>query len=433
MTRTTAAIVAAILAIGSTSTASAQAVDWQKHKGQSINLLMNNHPWTQAVRDMLKDFNAKTGIDVKLDIFNEEQFRARLTTVMRARSKDLDGYMSLTIREGQVFERAGWYEDLKSFIDNKALTEASWNYDDFGAGLRSAQTVNGKVVTIPINSEGPLFYWRKDIFAKCKVDEPMFLEDLPVAAKALKECDAKQGVWAARGLRPAVAYGMSAFIFNLGGSYTTPDGKPGLCQENTMAGLGMYANLLKDYGPPGATNHSFAQVIELLGQGRVAMVHESSNEFSNIMKFPGRSDDLGVKVLPKSKATGISKPVAIGWGLAMSPHSGNKEATWLFIQWVTSPEVQAKLVEAGVAPPRSTVFNGLEFQKWTSALPIRKAWADALVEIGKTGTGMYQTNTPRIPEAREIIGRAVQEVVLGQKSVKDAACAADVDLAKLEQ
>jgi multiple sugar transport system substrate-binding protein len=426
------AVAAGAVAAASVAGPASAQVDWQKYKGQEINVLLNNHPWTQALRDLSKEFTTKTGINVNMDVFGEEQFRARLTTVMQAKTGDLDGYMSLTIREGFVFDKAGWYQDLKPFIENKALTEANWNYEDFGAGLRSAHTINGKVVTIPINSEGPLFYWRKDIFEKCKVSEPKFLEDIPEAAKALKACDANQGVWAARGLRPQIPYGMAAFVHNMGGSFTTPEGKPGLCQEKTLAGLGMYASLLKDYGPVGAATHGFPQVIELLGQGRVAMVHESSNEFSNIMKFPGRDKDLGVKPLPPGKASGVSKPVTIGWGVAMSPYSTKKEATWLFWQWVTSAEIQGRLVNNGVAPPRSSVFNGEAFKKWSSELPIRQAWASALVEIGKTGTGMYQTNTPRIPESRELIGRAIQEALLGQKSIKDAACAADADLAKLE-
>ena len=44
--------------------------------------------------------------------------------------------------------------------------------------------------------------------------------------------------------------------------------------------------------------------------------------------------------------------------------------------------------------------------------PIRRAWADALVELGRTGTGVYQSPTDRIPEARDMIGNAVQQVVL---------------------
>ena len=113
----------AIAATGFTGAASAQ-VDWQKYKGQEINVLLNNHPWTQALRDLAKEFTAKTGVKVQMDVFGEEQFRARLTTVMQAKTGDLDGYMSLTIREGFVFDKAGWYQDLKPFIDNKSLTEA---------------------------------------------------------------------------------------------------------------------------------------------------------------------------------------------------------------------------------------------------------------------------------------------------------------------
>ena len=176
----------------------------------------------------------------------------------------------------------------------------------------------------------------------------------------------------------------------------------------------MYSNLLKDYGPPGALNHTFTQVIELLGQGRVAMTHESSNEFANIMRFPNRSSDLGVKVLPPGRETGISKPVAIGWTVAISAHSKRQPAAWLFLQWATSPEVQGKLVQAGVAPPRASVFGGESFKAWAAEMPIRQAWADALIEIGRTGTGVYQSPTDRIPEARDLIGGAMQQVVQGK-------------------
>jgi multiple sugar transport system substrate-binding protein len=64
-------------------------------------------------------------------------------------------------------------------------------------------------------------------------------------------------------------------------------------------------------------------------------------------------------------------------------------------------------------------------------MPIRKAWAESLIEIGKTGTGVYQSPTERVPEARDIIGTAVQEIVQGA-SPADAARKADEALAKLQ-
>ncbi|MEI8144166.1 MAG: extracellular solute-binding protein [Alphaproteobacteria bacterium] len=423
------------LALGASAAAApahAQAFNWRSQDGQTINLMLNNHPWSQAMRDLVGEFTAKTGIRTRIEIFNEEQFRARLTTLMQGRSADLDVFMSLTSREGAVFHRAGWYADLAPMIANPALTAPDFNYEDFGASIRSASTFGNQVVALPINQEGPLFYWRKDIFARCNVAEPMALEDLPDAAAKLRACDANQGVWAARGIRGAVPYALSAFIYNLGGSYALPDGKPGLSQPASVRGLEMYANLLKNYGPPGALNHTFTQVIELLGQGRVAMTHESSNEFANIMRFAGRAQDLGVKVLPPSRDTRISKPVAIGWTATISAHSRRQQAAWLFLQWATSREIQAKLVTAGVAPPRASVFQGAEFNAWVAEQPIRKAWADALIEIGRTGTGVYQSPTDRVPEARDLIGNAVQQIVQGQMSPADAARAADAELAKLQ-
>ena len=56
----------------------------------------------------------------------------------------------------------------------------------------------------------------------------------------------------------------------------------------------------------------------------------------------------------------------------------------------------------------------------------------ALVELGKTGSGVYQTQTDEIPKARDIIGGAMQEIVQGKASAADAAKAADAELAKLQ-
>ena len=414
--------------------AQAQNFNWKKHDGQTVNLLLNNHPWSQAVREMAPEFTARTGIKLRVEIFNEEQFRARLTTMMQAKSSDVDVFMSLKFREGATYDKAGWYADLSPLLASPASTAPDFNFNDFGDGLRHAETVNKKLVGLPINLEGPLFYWNKHIFQKCNVAEPMFLEDLPGTAAKLKACPAlgDATVWAARGIRGAISYAVSAFIYNMGGDFATKDGKPGLCQPGSVKGAEMYATLLKDYGPPGAANHTFTQVIEMLGQGRLAMTHESSNEFANIVRFPGRDKDIGVKVLPKGKASGISKPIVFGWGISVSNFSTKKDAAWYFLQWATSKEMETRLVKNGVAPPRTSVFNGAEFKAWTSEVPIRQAWANALIEISKTGTAISYPPTDRVIEARETVGGGVQKIFLGQANAKDAMCQVDVDLAKLQ-
>jgi multiple sugar transport system substrate-binding protein len=78
------------------------------------------------------------------------------------------------------------------------------------------------------------------------------------------------------------------------------------------------------------------------------------------------------------------------------------------------------------------VFGGEAFKTWAAEMPIRQAWADALIEIGRTGTGVYQSPTDRIPEARDLIGGAMQQVVQGKATALEAAKAADAELAKLQ-
>jgi len=407
------------------------AFDWKQFEGEEINLLLNNHPWTQAVRDMADEFTQKTGIEMNIEVFNEEQFRARLTTLMQAQSSDIDVFMSLKSREGEVFNNAGWYADLTPMLEDPAMTSPDYNYEDFGEALREAETIGGKVIGVPLNLEGPLFYWRKDVFEECGIERPQFLEDILPAAEKLQECKPEMIPWAARGLRGAVPYALAAFVYNKGGDFKTVDGEPGLCEPATIEAIDYYATLLGQYGPPGAANHTFTQVIELLGQGRVAMVHESSNEFANVVRFPERAEDIGIDVLPESRETGISRPVVIGWGLSVSEFSEDKGPAWYFLQWVTSAEVQERLVDAGVAPPRTSVFEGPAFMAWASELPVRQEWSDALVEIAETGTSVYQSPTTRIPEARDIIGRAVQRVMLGEQDAQTSACQANEELKAL--
>lgn len=434
MRHTLAVMSVAVAMTFSAGSAIAQAFNWKKHQGQTINLLLNNHPWSQAIKDNASDFTAKTGINLRVEVFNEEQFRARLNTMLLAKSSDVDVFMSLKFREGAMYDKAGWYADLTPLLNSPAATSPDFNFNDFGEGLRRAETIGGKLVGLPINLEGPLFYWNKDIFQKCNVAEPMFLEDLPEVAAKLKACPARGDatVWAARGIRGAISYAVSGFIYNSGGDFSGANGKPSMCNPNSIKGAELYATMLKDYGPPGAANHTFTQVIEMLGQGKLAMTHESSNEFANIMKFAGRDKDIGMKALPKGKASGISKPIVFGWGVSVSNFSTKKEPAWYFMQWATSAEMEAKLVKNGVAPPRSSVFNGPEFKAWTTELPVRQSWANALIEISRTGTAISYPPTERVVEAREMVGAAVQKVFLGQGNPKDTFCALDVDLAKLQ-
>ena len=387
----------------------AQGFDWQAHKGETIDFLTENHPWSNAVVTRLADFTKLTGITVRVDSLQEAQMRQRAATLLQSKSSSFDAFMSLKSFEGTLYASAGWYADIGAMAADTKLTDPGYNLIDFGAGLRAGETFNGKLDGIPLNIEGPIVYYRKDIFEKCNIAPPTTLDALRAAAATIKACDTSIIPFAARGLKIAVPYVLSNVIHNMGGDYFA-SGKPALCGGVGEKAIDWYAGMLKDFGPPGSVNNSFLQLRELYGQGRVAMIFESSNEFGEIMKFAHRADDTQVMLLPPGP--GGSHPTIIGWGLSINAFSKKQDAAWLFVQWATSKAMDGELALAGIAPPRASVAISPDYQKFLAASPLRQVWAALLDNMGRTGNPEVGPPVTRQPQAREIIGDAVDQVCL---------------------
>ncbi|MBU6499297.1 MAG: sugar ABC transporter substrate-binding protein [Rhodospirillales bacterium] len=416
-----------MLAALSGTAARAQGFDWQAHKGETINFLTENHPWSNQVVKDIPAFEKLTGITVRVDTFQEQQMRQRLVTMLQSKSPGVDVFMSLKSIEGRLYARAGWYADLTPLKAAPGATDPAYDFADLSHALVAGETFANRLDGIPLNIEGPIVFYRKDVFAKCGIAPPTSLDALAAAAAKIKTCEPAMIPWTTRGLKPALPYTFSNVLHNFGTDYFDAAGKPNLCSPAGEKAIGWYADMLRRFGPPGAVNDSFLQISQLYGQGRAAMAFESSNEFGDIMKFPARQKDTGVMLLPPGP--GGSKPTVIGWGLSISAFSRHQAAAWLFLQWATSKEMQAKLALGGIAPPRASVADGAAYQAWLRELPVRQDWAHLLNVIGSTGTSEVGPPLVRQPQAREFIGDAVDKVLLGQASAHDAACAADKGLA----
>jgi len=419
-----------VLALLASSAAAQQAeFDWKRYEGETLNFLSSNHPWSNAVMKRIGEFLSLTGIGVRTETFQEQQMRQRLVTLLQSRSRELDLFMSLKSREGLTFYEAGWYRDLYAFVNDPSMTSPDYDFEGLSRALVAAEVYDGVLTGIPLNIEGPVFYYRTDILERCSVQPPTTLEEIETAAQAIRACDPDIVPFASRGLAPAVAYTLSNFLHNAGATYLDEDGRSNLCSDAAVGAIDLYSRLLRDYGPEGVVNYSFYQLTTLTGEGRVAMSFMSSNEFGNIMAYEGRSDDLAIMPLPPG--AGGSVPTVIGWGISMSDFAQNPGPAWYFIQWATSPEMQLQLAFEGLAPPRAAVAASAEYRAWVEELPIRQNWVNVLEELGSTGTSEVGPPIKNQPESRQIIGEAIQQVILNQASARDAACAADVRINRL--
>lgn len=400
----------------------ASAFDWKKHNGTTITFISANHPWANAILKYKDEFTALTGINLKVDSFQEQQARQRMLTILQSKSSDMDVFMSLKSRDGMLYSKAGWYADLSEFASNAIAPD--FNIDDFGKGALDGERFDGKLYGIPLNVEGPVIFYRKDVFAELGIAEPKTLEELEAACKLLKETKPGMYPFATRGLKSALPYTFSNFLHNMGGTYVV-DGKSNLTAPISRKAFNFYANMLQEYGPPGSVNNTFYQTTALYRDGRVVMDFESSNEFNGIMEGGARLNDTGVMLLPQA-ADGINKPTVIGWGISVSAFSKKQEAAWYFIMWATSPEMQEKLIADGICPPRLSALQSETFKKWQEVTPVRAEWAAAIIKMSEIGTSdVLGPGVVNQPEGRDIIGQAVNEIMLGQKSVDDATSNAD--------
>jgi multiple sugar transport system substrate-binding protein len=400
--------------------ASAQEFNWKKHQGKTVTFLANNNPVANALLKYKGEFEQLTGITLKVDSYQEQQMRQRLVTVMNSRSDEVDVFMSLPSREGLQFAKAGWYASLNDLV--KTATAKDYDFADLSPGMVKDATYNNQITGVPLNVEGPVVYYRKDLFQKCGVAFPKSLAELETASAKLKSCEPGVTPFASRGLKPAAPFTFSVFLHNMGGQYMR-DGKSQLCSKEGQAALDLYSRMLKNYGPPGVVNYSFYQISSLFKEGRAAMGFESSNELRNVMEGGARAKDTGIGVLPAGP--GGSHPTVIGWAMSISAHSKNKEAAWYFLQWATSRGVQEKLALEGVAPPRASVANAPQFKAWVDQEPVRKEWVAAINELSRTGTSEVGYPIVANPASREHIGQAINELLLGQKPVGQACADAD--------
>lgn len=406
-----------------TSVTHAADFDWKKFQGKTITFLANNNPVSQALLANKADFEKLTGITVKVDSYQEQQMRQRLVTVMNAHSDEVDVFMTLPSREGEQFAAAGWYADLTAMA--KSEVAADYDYAGLSPALLKAGTFGGKLTSVPMNLEGPILYYRTDIFKKCGVDKPGTIADVEAAAKKLKACDANVTPFVSRGLKAAVAYTFSNVLHNMGGSYIA-NGKSNLCSDKGKKALETYSGLLRDFGPPGVVNYSFYQISALYRSGRAAMAFESSNELRTVMEGGERLKDTALLPFPAGDAGTV--PTAIGWGMSVSAYSKQADAAWYFLQWATSPAEQKLMALQGVAAPRSSVANDPDYRKWIDEQPVRKEWQAALDVLASKGSSEVGYPIIANPESREFIGQAVQDLLLKQKPVEQACADADKEL-----
>lgn len=207
------------------------------------------------------------------------------------------------------------------------------------------------------------------------------------------------------------------FMKNWGGGVFDSEGRPNLDTPENIAGLTFWADLWK-FSPPGQAEYSLIDVPTVMGNGIAAQTIAFSDFVLGVDKpgggaYAGKFVYGGIPVNaenPEARSAGGEPSL-----MALSIHSKNQEATYLFMQWMIDKNTQAKLMEtgAGGVPIRRSSFD-LDVMSEPTRLSLYNAMATSL---------QYVRAKPKAPNFFEIdstMAPLVQQVGIGQITAEEA-------------
>lgn len=387
------------------------------YAGTTIRVLFANHPWTDAVKPLLAQFQQQTGITVKAESYGETQLSQKLTVEFVSGNSDVDVFMNRPLQDGQLFQKNGWYTDLKPYVTDSSKTPADYDFSDFSAKAVSTTTIKGKLTAIPVVVEHEVLYYRKDLLQKAGLQVPKTLDELQRDAVLLNAPGDHYG-FVARGMQAAAVTQFSSYLYSEGGDWFDPATKKAtLTTPQAIAAFNLYGKLLHDSGPLGVVNMNWPQAVAVFAQGKAALYTDADSIYNNVLD-PSKSrvaSDTGIAPFPAGPSGSVPYAV-VPWSLSMSATAPHKGAAWEFIKWVTSKSI-TRTIQGGSAVPeaRTSVYK--------DPAGVAKFPADyvATAQAEANGRSFDRPYIVQVVQARDIIGSVIVASIQGQ----DVAAAAD--------
>ncbi len=326
--------------------------DWKAHSGKSIKVLLNKHPYADAMIANLDNFKELTGMEVTYDIFPEDVYFDKVTAALSSGSSEYDAFMTGAYMTW-TYGPAGWVEDLNPWIQDASKTNPNYNWDDMLEGVRASCAWSGvpgeevgtgdaKQWCIPWGYEQNNLAYNAEMLDAAGVAVPTNIDELMAAATALTKDDV-YGI-GVRGSRSwaTIHPGFLSGYANFGQKdLSLEDGKLSAAMNTDVSKEfhGKWVKMIQDSGAKDWATHTWYQVGTDLGAGKSAMIYDADilgyfmNGGDNAM-----AGKLAYAPFAANPEASAPTPNIWIWSLAMSKFSKDKDATWNFLQWASGPE-----------------------------------------------------------------------------------------------
>ena len=222
------------------------------------------------MQSLTDDFKAKNpGIDVQWVTLEENMLRQRVTTDIATKGGQFD-VLTIGTYEVPIWAKKGWLVPL----DNLGT---DYDVDDLLPAIRTGLSVDGKLYAAPFYGESSMLMYRKDLFDKAGLtmpDQPTWdfvktrrREDHRSRHRDLWHLPPRQGRLGREHGLPDDARPMPSAR-----RWFNEQWKPEFDGPEWKAALTFYVDLMKNYGPPGASSNGFNENLALVQLGQMRHV-----------------------------------------------------------------------------------------------------------------------------------------------------------------
>lgn len=398
--------------------------DWKAQSGKSIKLLLNKHPYQEALVAELPEFEKLTGIKVTYDIFPEQNYFDKVTIDLSGGQGGYDVFMTGAYMIWQ-YAPAGWMEPLEKWINDPKMTNPDYDFNDIIEGLRQSERWNlkpgaanlgqGSQYALPWGWEANAYMYRFDIFDKMGLKPPTTLDELVDISKKLKGTEPGMAGIAVRGSKNwATIHPGYMTMYSSSGCKDYDDKMHP--QMNSACSVDMttkWIDMVKNAGPEAWSTYTWYQVGSDFGAGKAATIFDADilGHFQNVPGGSSVSGKIAWAPGPRGPDGALRTNIWI-WSLAMNAASKNKEPAWYFLQWATGKEFLRKgaITYTLVNPVRTSIMTDPEFIKH---MDISKDYLKTLNEIVANDMKIQFTPQPLFFETTTEWAATLQDIYSG--------------------
>ncbi|MDO0928288.1 sugar ABC transporter substrate-binding protein [Streptomyces sp. TG1A-8] len=399
--------------------------------GDSINVLMVNNPqMTELQKLTAAHFTKETGIKVNFTVLPENDVRDKISQDFANQAGQYD-VATLSNYEIPIYARNGWLRDM----DTYAARDRAYDQQDVLKPMRQSLTGDdGKLYGQPFYGESSFLMYRKDVFAAKGLKMPAHPTWQQVADLAAKADGAEPGM---KGicLRGLPGWGelmapLTTVVNTFGGTWFDKDWKARLDSPEFEKATDFYVGLVRQHGESGAAQSGFAECLNDMTQGKVAMWYDATSAAGLLeaAKSPVKGK-LGYAPAPVEKTGSSGWLYTWAWGIQKA--SRNPDKAWKFVSWASGKGYEQLVGDTSgwsnvPAGKRASTYTNAAYRKEAAAF--QDMTKEAIESARPNDPGVQPRPAPGIqfvdiPEFTDLGTKVSQEIsaaIAGRQSVGSA-------------